>query len=74
MDDIDAFINDINELQKINKYLGLLRQYAEFMLIIKCHCLSLILLFIATKGWQRKMPNGFDLLLIMYIAYVIKSR
>lgn len=74
MADINDLLNDINELQKINRHLGLLKQYSEYMLILKCYCAGLVFIFVATKGWRRTHANGFDLLLIIYITYILKRK
>ena len=76
-DDITNLLNDINELQKINKQLGCLKQYADYLLLMKCYCAALVYIYVATKGWQRILqskPNGFDLLLMLYIAYMFSQR
>ncbi len=75
MEDIEAMIQDINELQKINKRLGEIKQYTEYMLLLKCFCIALLCVFVATKGWVRVLqsrPNGHDLLFIIYAANILK--
>lgn len=77
MEDIETLLQDINELQKINRQLGSLKQYAEYMLLLKCFCVALLFIFVATKGWIRILkskPNGHDLLFLIYAGYIMRPR
>ena len=71
--DIDMMLDDIDRLRNTALLLGNIKYQEDVRTMLKVICFGLIYVFVATRGMRRVHPSGHDLLLLLYVSYLVNN-